>query len=51
MWSLQQQKRKELEEATSRVDKLREYIETSRQTLKEHKKLKAELEKEVIQFL
>uniref|UniRef100_H2YW09 Structural maintenance of chromosomes protein n=1 Tax=Ciona savignyi TaxID=51511 RepID=H2YW09_CIOSA len=47
LWSQQKQKKKELEESSSRVEKLRDYIETSRNTLQEHKKLKVELEQQV----
>uniref|UniRef100_H2YW12 Structural maintenance of chromosomes protein n=1 Tax=Ciona savignyi TaxID=51511 RepID=H2YW12_CIOSA len=48
LWSQQKQKKKELEESSSRVEKLRDYIETSRNTLQEHKKLKVELEQQRI---
>ncbi|XP_076824452.1 structural maintenance of chromosomes protein 1A-like isoform X1 [Clavelina lepadiformis] len=41
------QKDKELEESTTRVTKLKDYIETSRKTLAEHKKLKEQLEQQV----
>uniref|UniRef100_H2YW17 SMC hinge domain-containing protein n=1 Tax=Ciona savignyi TaxID=51511 RepID=H2YW17_CIOSA len=47
LWSQQKQKKKELEESSSRVEKLRDYIETSRNTLQEHKKLKVELEQQI----
>ncbi|XP_078487137.1 structural maintenance of chromosomes protein 1A [Ciona intestinalis] len=47
LWSQQKQKKKELEESKSRVDKLKDYIETSHTTLQEHKKLKVDLEKQV----
>uniref|UniRef100_H2YW16 SMC hinge domain-containing protein n=1 Tax=Ciona savignyi TaxID=51511 RepID=H2YW16_CIOSA len=35
LWSQQKQKKKELEESSSRVEKLRDYIETSRNTIRE----------------
>ena len=47
LWAQQKQKSKELEESTARVEKLRDYIETSKKTLSEHKKLKQDLEKQV----
>uniref|UniRef100_H2YW14 Structural maintenance of chromosomes protein n=1 Tax=Ciona savignyi TaxID=51511 RepID=H2YW14_CIOSA len=48
LWSQQKQKKKELEESSSRVEKLRDYIETSRNTLQEHKKLKINIELEEV---
>nr|CAB3266384.1 structural maintenance of chromosomes protein 1A [Phallusia mammillata] len=47
LWSQQRQKQKELEEASARAEKLRDYIETSRKTLQEHKQLKQQLENQV----
>ena len=47
LYAQQKQRQKELDESTSRTNKLRDYIETSRKTLAEHKKLKAELETQV----